>query len=280
MTRLTYRNRRSAPIHEMQNGVIAALARFGAEFLESDSFQHGLSKGEEREVPIQQFFRRWLPDTFRVDKGEVVDIFGRTSPQLDLLITDGMRNAPLRRGSIVIMPAEALLVSVEVKSCLTLAEIKTSLNSARELRRLRPFKSKLAERRRKGKPADDRSRYFHSIFAYGTDLSVADWLKREFSRMQRASRELRIPLNVIDRMYVASRGLINIPASTGTEEEPKGTAFLQYYMHTLNFLLRENRRRKETPYLEYAGKMSGKWTSLATPGVDEVTEKNAAESGS
>jgi hypothetical protein len=32
----------------MQNGVVAALAKFGAEFLESASFKHALSKGEER----------------------------------------------------------------------------------------------------------------------------------------------------------------------------------------------------------------------------------------
>jgi hypothetical protein len=266
LKQLSYRNRRRDPIEEMQNGVVAALRRFSADFLESASFKHALSKGEEREVPIQDFFRAHLPEMFSVDKGEVVDTFGQKSPQLDLIITDRMRNVALRSGSIVIMPAEALLVSVEVKSRLTAEEIKSSLKAAAQLRDLKPFKVRLSGRRRGGAAADDRCRYFHTVFAYETDLSATGWLEAEFARIDRVSSDLKVPAGVIDRVYVANRGLINVPEATGVEESPaEGTALLQYYMHTLNFLIRENARREQTPYLEYAGRMTGGWRSFRVP---------------
>jgi hypothetical protein len=250
----------------MQNGVVAALKRFSADFLESASFKHALSKGEEREVPVQTFFRSHLPEMFRVDKGEVVDILGQKSPQLDVLITDRMRNVPLRDGSIVIVPAEALLVSVEVKSRLTKDEIRSSLLAARQLRRLKPFKQPLSGPRQGGEAADDRSRYFHTIFAYETDLAAAGWLEAEFARIQSVSSDAQVSPQMIDRIYVANRGLINLSESTGIEEKAEeGIALLQYYMHALNFLIRENARRDQVPYLEYAGKMSGGWRSLRKP---------------
>ena len=42
----------------------------------------------------------------------------------------------------------------------------------------------------------------------------------------------------------------------------QGTALMQFYMHILNFLARENDRRESVPYLEYAGRMTEGWKSL------------------
>lgn len=263
MNKLGHRYRRSKPSDVLQRGFEGAIREFSAAFLKSAPFKHALSKGEEREVPIQNLFRANLPEAFGVDKGEAADLFGRHSPQLDVMIFDRMRNSPLYRGPIVILPAEALLVSVEVKSLLTSVEIKSILKAAVNLRRLRPFKESLSPVRHAGVPAEGRPRFFHCVFAYESDLSGDKWLESEMRRFLRAACELGIAPSVIDRVYVANRGLMNLEATTGVEEEAdQGTALLQFYMHILNFLLRENRRRDSVPYMDYAGTMAGGWKSF------------------
>src|SRR6476659_1599322 len=152
--KLSYRNRRKEPSDVLQHGFEAAAKQFSAEFLRSAPFKHALSKGEEREIPVQSFFREHLPRAFAVTKAEIVDLYETHSPQMDAVIYDQMRNTAFYSGAISILPVEALLVSIEVKSTLTLEEIKTSVNSARKLRQLKPFKKKFVPVRRGGEAAD------------------------------------------------------------------------------------------------------------------------------
>ena len=263
MENLTFKGRRRTPIPIFESGFKAALHEFTAEFLKSADFKHALSKGEEREIPIQRFFQDHLPGEFGVERGEAVDIGGRRSPQLDLMIFNRMRNFAFYTGKLKILPAEALLVSMEVKSLLTKTEIQKSFKAAERLNQLRPFKAKLADRRREGSPADGHARFFHCIFAYHSDLSHDTWLVEEYLRLSNVASELALSPTLIDRVYVADRGMINVAWQNGVEEAPgEGTALMQFYMHILNFLSRENARRDPVPYLEYAGKMTGGWKSL------------------
>jgi len=171
-----------------------------------------------------------------------------------------MRNAAFYGGSIVIVPAEALLVSIEVKSTLDATEVISILKSAAKLRRLRPFKEKLSTFRRGGIAAEGRARYFHCVFAYDSDLSTSGWLFAEMERFHRLAGEIRIPCSVVDRVYIANRGLLNVGEAAGVKERPNdGTSLLQFYMHILNFLSQENARREPVPYIEYARKMCAGW---------------------
>jgi hypothetical protein len=47
----------------------AAILQFSAEFPRTKGFQHALTKGEEREEPVQEFLRQNLPDVFGVAGG-------------------------------------------------------------------------------------------------------------------------------------------------------------------------------------------------------------------
>jgi hypothetical protein len=166
----------------------------------------------------------------------------------------------LVEGSSVILPVEALLVAVEVKSCLDRGEIKTILQAALRFKELKPFKQPIVARRRRGREARDGSRIFYSVFAFGTNLTEDDWGKKEHTRFSEVSKELGIPLHVVDRVYVAHRGLLDVGGEKGFEENGKsGSGLLQFYMHMLNFLIRENGRRESVPNLEYAGRMAGDW---------------------
>ena len=258
----------SAPLDK---NIQSALLRFAADFLESDAFKHAQTKGNEREDPVREFLRQRLPAAFRVDGGEVIDLFGNTSPQADLLVSDRQRNFPLVEGSSVILPVEAVLVVVEVKSLLNRGEIKKILQAAKRFKALKPFKQEIVARRQRGKEAGDGCRIFYSVFGYGTDLAEEGWGKKEHGRFSEVSAELGIPLQVVDRVYVPNRGLLDIGGEKGFEEKGNsGAGLLQFYMHMLNFLIRENGRRESVPYLEYAGRMAGGWKSFrekpGTPG--------------
>jgi hypothetical protein len=260
MKSLKFRDRRKMPVAVLESGFKAALHEFIAEFFKSADFQHALSKGEGREVPIQDFFRDHLPEAFGVEKGEAVDIGGHRGPQLDVMIFNKARNFAFYNGPLKILPAEALLVSIEVKSVLTKSEVESSLAAAKRLNELRPFARHLSSRRTDGKAADNKARFFHCIFAYDSDLKSEGWLEKEYLRFSGLARAEQA---LIDRIYVLNRGLINTTGKTGVTEQPyEGTALMQFYMHILNFLARENDRRESVPYLEYAGRMTGGWRSL------------------
>jgi len=241
----------------------SALLEIAAGFLKSERFKHAQTKGNEREVVLRELFTEHLPTRYSVATGEVVDIYDKHSPQLDVLIYDSTRNFAFYTGDSEILPAEALLVSVEVKSKLTKQEIKKSLIAAKKLRQLKPFKRKLSTVRKDGKEADDRCRYFHTLFAYDSDLAKDEWMKSEHARFNEVAREEGIDAEIIDRLYVPNRGMINLPFSSGLEEpDESGKALIHFYMHILNFLQRENGRREDTPYLTYAGRLTKGWKKL------------------
>ena len=200
---------------------------------------------------------------YAVTGGEVIDLNENHSPQLDLLVFDKLRNFAFYSGNAVLLPAEALLVSIEIKSILTKIEVEKSLKAARSLRRLKPFRKNLFNGNRGSTPDALQCRYFHCLFAYNTDLLEEGWLQKEYSRLATTANDSNIVESAIDRVYVAKRGLINPVDRRGLVEEPEdGNALMSFYMHILNFLTRENSRRAAVPYLDYAGRMSKGWTHL------------------
>jgi hypothetical protein len=262
-SRPSVRKRRPEPTEAFGGSFEAAVRQIASQFLKSDRFKHAVSKGAEREAPIRDLFREHLPSCFSVTQGEIVDIRDEHSPQLDAIIYDSSRNFAFYSGASAILPAEALLVSIEVKSLLTRDEIRKSITAAQKLKRLRPFKQPVAEPRKEGEAADSRARFFHCIFAYHTDLSADNWLREEYRRYCEEAEKLKAPNWIIDRIYVPNYGLINPAFDVGLpESKDSGDALLHFYMNTLNFLFRENARRDPVPYLNYAGRLTKGWTKL------------------
>lgn len=265
MSKLPVKKRRKEPSEVVRNKFQASLLDFTSDFLKSQPFQHALTKGEAREVPLLAFFSENLPKTYAVSCGEVVDLFENHSPQLDLVIYDHLRNMAFYSGKSVILPAEALLVSVEVKSTLTPEAITKSLLAASQLRKLRPFRKPLARTRKRGEEAGDDCRYFHCLFAYNSDLAEGSgWLQREYKRFAKAVDDIGGQLDYIDRIYVANRGLLNPDKNFGISEASNhGVALLHFFTDVLNFLEKENRRRGPVPYEGYAGRVGNLWEQLA-----------------
>lgn len=241
----------------------AAAIQFSADFLKTDGFRHALTKGEEREAPVQRFLRENLPSGFGIERGEAVDPLGAHSPQLDAMLFDRLRNIPVHAGGSTLLPAEALLASVEVKTELTKSELVSSFRAASKLRSLRPFKRPLIGTDRGAESKGDSCRYFHVVFAYKTDLVQSSWLEREHARVVEAAADVGCSTEAIDRVYVAERGLIHPGSNRGIDETGRpGLGLMNLYMHLLNFVLRENRNRNPAPYEQYSGRMTDGWKAI------------------
>jgi hypothetical protein len=99
------------------------------------NFKHSGIRGDTREEAVRSFLSERLPKTFNVVQGEVIDYCDTHSTQLDVAIYDSIRNFPIlsKQGQeSVILPAEALLSAVEVKSILTLDELKTCFEAVQQ----------------------------------------------------------------------------------------------------------------------------------------------------
>lgn len=237
----------------------AAVKEFGLKFLKSQSITHRGNRGTAREEALLEFLSQNLPNRYSVAEGEITDLAGKSSPQMDIIIYDGIEDTPFKSGSSVILAAEAALVTIEVKSKISAQEILKSIEAAKKLRELRPFNKSLAGSDIQAEPSDaGQARYFHCVFAYDSDLTKDNWLSKEFGRIQEACESDHL----IDAVYVLERGLIQMNGKKGREEDDDGGAISNLYFSILNFVQREGKRRKQTPYELYTKPQKNAWTEL------------------
>lgn len=209
---------------------------------------------------------RDLPGKYQVTSGIVVDTYNKHSPQLDVLIFDQTEDFPFSAAAdkgVGVLAAEALLASVEVKSRLTAQEIEKSCRAAKNLRALRPYgKALIGADVGDKNMSEKRARYYHSIFAFDTDLVGSGWPDNELKRLR---DHINADEHLIDAIYVFKKGIINIMACKVMREDESGSAIAAYYFSLLNFIQREGRRRAPTPYPDYASLLRGpKWITLGT----------------
>lgn len=102
------------------------------------SLEHKGNKGASVEAEVRTVLRRYLPRHYGVGHGEVYDAFGDGTGQLDIIITNS--DHPFAYPDEE--PGPHLLDGVsaigEVKSVLTIDELKKALASARKAKQLRP----------------------------------------------------------------------------------------------------------------------------------------------
>lgn len=237
----------------------AAIQHFAADLKASAGTKHSVVKGGEREDSLASFLRARLPERFGVATGEVVDLNGLSGPQLDILIYDRYADFPFSTGSQTILPAEALLASVEIKSRLTAAEVRKSVEGAKKLRKLKPHDRQLAGHDIKSQSdTKKRARFMHCVFAFDTDLAASRWPTNEVERFDRAQGSG----HVIDAVYVLERGVVNFNYRKARSEDEDGGAIMSFYFTILNFVMREANRRRPTPYDRYVTHGVKTWTDI------------------
>lgn len=257
---------RAKPTEAFGNEFEALLVNLSANFLKSAQFKHAVTKGTERELVVKEFLSKFLPSVYAITDGEVIDIYDNRSNQLDIIIYDQSKNFPVTSGGSSIIPAEALLASIEVKSILNQKAIISSLESAKKLKKnLYPYNRKVVMYRNAGEPSDEKARYFYCIFAYTTDISGerSGWCKKEYARLMNLINDHNFSGFEIDRIYVANKGMIYPSEGFGIiERNDSGNALMTFLMHIYSFIQSENARRVAVPYNHYAGKLEKGTVSL------------------
>ena len=148
------------------------------------AIRHPRYRGDAREDDFTSLLKQLLPPALKIERGFVANEYGATSQEQDCLILDGRLAAPfVASPSTTYYPHEAVAASVEIKSKLTLPELrKIALNCA-SLKKLgqNPILAKDAPRRDHG--------YF--VFAYESSWSLEDTCKKVREVLAEVPVELR-----------------------------------------------------------------------------------------
>lgn len=245
------------------------------------SFQHMGDRGDARESAVRSFLTDQLPARFVVTAGEVMDAAGNVSGQTDVVIYDGLNTRPLfTTNGVALLPAEALLATIEVKSKLDKSETDKAVAGMVKLRRLRPWDAPWSSARRNGRAADDMlPRLFTTIFGFTTDLVEPTWPTNEMSRLRASCAASSLPTAHIDRLVVLDRGVLLPSAGRAYIPDSGGGILGLWFFQLVSFLSREVARREPFPWDSYKLSERGSWRHVAeeiddAPTVERATSIN------
>jgi hypothetical protein len=225
-------------------------------------FQHRGIRGDERADALAQLLRQHLPKDFSIGKGEAIDYLDSRTGQLDLVIYDSATAAPLlTAGENLLLPAEALYAVIEVKSVLTQDELDACALAASKVRGLKPYKHKFSPTPTKGEAPNDCYRCPYIVFAFASNLSDDNWAQKEFDRVRKSVSVAQGDLSLFDRVIVLDKGLLRPQISAARVRDEENGIFLDFYIHLMNFLMREKRRRPPIDMQAYVS--TGKWIYLS-----------------
>ncbi len=123
-----------------------ASRRLAADFEDSKLFQHSGDKGEFREYIITRFLRPFLPECYGIGSGEIFSTSGQYSKQIDLVLFDSVfSNVLFRDANNSLFPCEAVYGLIEVKSNLSVKELKTSIDNVASVKKLERNKSDMMD---------------------------------------------------------------------------------------------------------------------------------------
>lgn len=227
------------------------------------NFKHKGLRGNQRAAALATFLSLHLPKFFAVGKGEARDCYDNCTGELDLLIYDHSTAAPILPSSeSLIVPAEALYAVIEVKSVLSQAHLETCITAAQKVRTLKPFKKSFIAAPTDGSLDQNHYRCPYYIFAFKSDLGKDKWHIKEFQRLIETSKKIKCNLDIIDRLVVIDRGIINPQENRALLKVNSQSLFLEFYLHLMNFLTRERKRRPPIDWTAYTS--SNKWTKINT----------------
>jgi hypothetical protein len=227
--------------------------RLRSAWAEADSIRHRPTKGRAREHPVRMFLEGQLPDRFGFLSGEGIDVFGNRTPQLDLIVYDRMRVGPFfAAGEDGLIPAEAILATIEVKSILTREAMSQFAASVAAIHSLRPHQNPFVFARTGGAEDDGQPRVQSTLFAYESDLGSERWAMTELERARECIVENDSPIQGVDRIVVLDRGMI-LPAEGQALVDTEETGVLRtWFFHFVSYLTREAERRRRFPWSAYA----------------------------
>ena len=204
--------------------------------------QHAGLRGQLRELLAGGLLRPLLPPVYGLASGEVVTAYNDHSPQVDIIVYDRTKvPSMLVDDAVGLVPIEAAIATIEVKSRLTAVELRTAHASAVRIQSL-PFL-----------PSQDGTAYqplapLTALFAFGSDLTERPELDRYLEEGGREERGL-LQLCIAGRSTFFRHGKgWQEPSSGGEHGE-----VLAFIACLLNRLPEFAESRKRPDLLEYYG---------------------------
>jgi hypothetical protein len=241
------------PMTAFERILIHAENELWLDFQKASEYKQNGDIGTSREDAVMRFLKEHLPNRYEICSGEVVDSQGNQSGQIDLMIFDSSTTCPLMTtGKDVLLPAEALLAVVEVKTTLSMAEIEKSLKGIKKIHTLKPWGDQWSVSRKNGSTADDAlPRVLTSIFAYESNLGSTEWAAKEIGRVREQTLLQNSSIEYVDRVAVLNRGFLMPSAGKAVEPREQSGVLNIWFFSLVNFLDREVRRRKAFPWDDY-----------------------------
>lgn len=176
----------------------------------SASIEHRASKGTVRERDAQRaFLEKYLPSVARVTgSGEIVSADGQVSGQCDLMVVDSETPPLWKAEDYVVVPAECCYAVIEVKSNLTVEELKKSWAAAKKAKSLprtafQPDPNPITYTRSAYGREWNALPFIHLVFAYSS--ATLETLGAEVGRLAAETD----PALGVDAICVLDRGVIS-----------------------------------------------------------------------
>jgi hypothetical protein len=227
---------------------------------------HHSTSGSIREDGFRSFLSKVLPDRFFVGTGFAFDAHDHVSRQLDIVVAlQPPFGGVFRQHSLCRLPCEVVLAVIEVKKIFRIAELRQTLQNASSVRRLVPYgnqqfvpsRSKGAERQSK------EHRCFCGVVALTSDIAIDDWASGELRRLRAESAKLGVGVDLLDRIVILDRGVINVRENKAQNNSGEREAVtFEWFLHLANHLDREAGRRPPIDLDIYAGGRS-KWRDVS-----------------
>lgn len=106
------------------------------------TFTHSGNKGSGAEANFRNFVRSYVPRTFRVGHGEVIDSRGKRSKQLDVIVGNPHHPFVTTEEDACLHFIEGVACAGEVKSILTTDELERTLENCLAFKKLHAFIAK------------------------------------------------------------------------------------------------------------------------------------------
>lgn len=154
-------------------------------------------KGQLREIVIRDLFQPLFPSDIGLGTGVIITAINQQSQEQDIVVFDKSIVPPiLLEGTTGVFPIESVIYAIEIKSRLTAAELRSSIDSARQLDSLQYM---TGEYDTADTPIESISlRLIPAILAFNSDLSESGMTELErFKEIWGGSTDEPPPIRMI-----------------------------------------------------------------------------------
>jgi len=182
--------------------------------IRSDSALNPVDKGKALEKLVSGFLLRYFPARLGVDRGYLVNVDGEISKETDIFIFDRSTTVFFRDdGGSKIIPVEAVLATIEIKSTLTKPRISSAAENISSITTLKQYAlledNVVVEIKKVGR------RIFHAVFAFDSPMSLKTVAKHAADHK-----------GTIDYLCILTKGNVMYVTPTPQEHESE-SAFIR-----------------------------------------------------